>query len=522
MLRTSQVSVGRSAARTFAAMLAVGALAAVLLLAACGGDAPATVAPPATQAATATEMPTSAPDPTATPVPQDTSAPTEEPTEAPEPTPSPEPTAMAVPSLVTQPTEAPVTPAPSATPAPTAAPATPMPTVAPATPEPTVAPATPMPTAAPATPEPTAAPAPVTPCEGVRGGEIGNCAPEFQGTQEWINSEPLSMEGLRGKVVLIDFWTYSCINCIRTIPFLQTWHERYADEGLVIVGVHTPEFEFEKVYDNVVEATMDMGVGWPVVQDNEFQVWSDYSNRFWPAKYLIDKDGVIQFRHFGEGAYAETEEEIRKLLAEIGSEADTLAMPLPENSQERDETFIEEGGRQTPELFAGWRFTQNRGGIGQPETYVVAAQESYAAGNQDGVEAEFTLPELLSPNLIYFHGPWLIGPESAVHARETEGFSDAIVLVYSARSVNTVLTSESGEPYKVIVSVNNQYLTEENRGEDVIIGEDGESYVLVDSPKAYKLVEHSEWQERQVLAMTSLSDDFGLFSFTFGTYEDGF
>ncbi len=156
------------------------------------------------------------------------------------------------------------TPAPTTPPAATATPApavAPQPTAAPAT---IAAPATPQPTAAPpasAAPQPTAAPAtPVAPCEGTRGGETGNCAPEFAGTQKWINSQPLLMQELRGKVVLIDFWAYSCINCIRTLPFLQTWHERYADEGLVIVGVHTPEFEFEKVYDNVVQATKDMGV----------------------------------------------------------------------------------------------------------------------------------------------------------------------------------------------------------------------------------------------------------------------
>ncbi len=199
-------------------------------------------------------------------------------------------------------------------------------------------------------------------------------------------------------------------------------------------------------------------------------------------------------------------------------------MPLPAN-QQTDPTYLTGAQRRrTPELFAGWRFTtqQQRGGFGQPDTYLQAAQTSYQAGDQKGVVAEFELPEQIAPDLIYFHGPWSIGPESAVHARETEGYSDAIVLLYSARSVNAVLTSESGEPYKVVVTVNREYLTDETKGEDIIIGDDGESYVLVDSPKAYKLIEHEEWQERQVLQMFSESDDFGLFSFTFGTYEDGF
>ena len=158
----------------------------------------------------------------------------------------------------------------------------------------------------------------IPPCVGSTGGRIGDCAPEFMGTQEWINSDPLTLDNLRGNVVLIDFWTYTCVNCIRTLPFLQEWYDRYADEGLVIVGVHTPEFEFEKIFDNVVEATKDEEVVWPVVQDNDFAVWRSYSNRYWPAKYLIDQAGVIRYTHFGEGKYAETEEMIRKLLEEGG------------------------------------------------------------------------------------------------------------------------------------------------------------------------------------------------------------
>ena len=478
------------------------------LLAACGSEDTPTV-PTATAVPAATSVPATIP-PTVAP-------PTREPTAISEPTAAPDPTAMP---------EATTAPEPTEIPAPTAEPTT-APETTPAlsssngeTPAATEPAETPAPTAVPSAP-------PQDPCEGERGGEVGNCAPEFAGTQEWVNSDPFTMQSQLGKVVLIDFWTYSCINCIRTLPFLQTWHERYADEGLVIVGVHTPEFEFEKIYDNVVDATVDMGVAWPVVQDNDYAVWSSYNNRFWPAKYLIDKDGVIRYRHFGEGKYAETEEEIRKLLAEIGAESDALAMPLPED-QKRDSTYLASNVRPTPELFAGWVFVDShyRAGrglyIGQIEPYQDAARVSYLAGNQEGAVAEFVQPAQLQADMIYFHGPWSIGPESAVHARETDEYTDAIILLYSARSVNAVLTSESGEPYKVLVTVNNEYLTEENKGEDVVIGEDGESYITVASPKAYRIVEHADFEERQVLAMSSLSDDFGLFSFTFGAYEDGF
>ena len=369
---------------------------------------------------------------------------------------------------------------------------------------------------------PQAAAESLAPCEGSRGGAVGDCAPEFAGTQEWINSEPLSMEALRGKVVLIDFWTYTCVNCIRTLPFLREWHDRYADDGLVIVGVHTPEFEFEKIYDNVAQATQDEGVVWPVVQDNEFSVWRSYSNRYWPAKYLIDRSGEIQYRHFGEGKYAETEEWIRQLLEEGGMAAIDPNLSLPED-QQRDSAF-RLGMDVTRELFAGWKFTaaQRRGGIGQGDEYLQAARASSEEDGYPPVVMQFEAPGKLEPNLIYFHGPWAIGPESARHAKITTHHDDYLSLVYSARSVNAVLTSESGEPYEVQITVNGEYLTGENKGDDVIIGEDGVSFLRVTEPKLYKIVEHSDWQGEQELRMSSMSDDFGLYSFTFGVYEDGY
>lgn len=148
------------------------------------------------------------------------------------------------------------------------------------------------------------------------GHEVGDLAPEFGGIAAWINSGPLTMEGLRGNVVLVDFWTYTCINCINTFPFLKQMHAEYADDGLVIVGVHSPEFEFEKIYDNVVEAAQKDALVWPIAQDNDFTTWDRYKNRYWPIEYLIDEDGVIRYTHIGEGAYAETEDVIRELLAE--------------------------------------------------------------------------------------------------------------------------------------------------------------------------------------------------------------
>ncbi len=141
-------------------------------------------------------------------------------------------------------------------------------------------------------------------------------APEFAGIERWLNSQPLSMEGLRGKVVLVDFWTYSCINCINTLPYIKQWHDKYKDQGLVVVGVHTPEFPFEKSTANVQAAIKRFDIRYPVAQDNRYATWSAYHNRYWPALYLVDAEGKVVYQHFGEGQYAETEAAIRNALTQ--------------------------------------------------------------------------------------------------------------------------------------------------------------------------------------------------------------
>ena len=164
-------------------------------------------------------------------------------------------------------------------------------------------------------------------------------APKIMGIEGWINSEPLDLETLRGKVVLIDFWTYSCINCIRTLPHIKEWYKKYKDNGLVIIGVHTPEFEFEKKLSNVQSAVKDFGITYPVALDNNYSTWQNYDNHYWPAHYLINQDGAISYTHFGEGNYLETENEIRKLLK------------LPLLNQLTEEKSFH--GRITPETYLG-------------------------------------------------------------------------------------------------------------------------------------------------------------------------
>jgi len=335
-------------------------------------------------------------------------------------------------------------------------------------------------------------------------------APEIQGISRWINSEPLTMEELRGRVVLVDFWTYTCVNCIRTFPYLKSWHDRYQDDGLVIVGVHAPEFEFEKDYDNVLEATQANGIAWPVALDNDFETWRNYSNRYWPAKYLIDQHGTVRYNHFGEGAYDTTERMIRRLLEETGADLsdDERASPAP---QAIDPLFLEvRNGEVTRELYAGSVRGPASGSVQQPE-YL-----------QDvGNVVHFDAPEELRAGAIYFDGAWRIGLEEARHGRETTGYEDSLSPVYSARSVNAVLTSETGEPYKVLITLDAENLTEQNKGADVIIDSNGESYLWVDEPRLYAVIETPNYVRRSTLKMASNSEDFGLFAFTFGIYEDG-
>jgi thiol-disulfide isomerase/thioredoxin len=142
--------------------------------------------------------------------------------------------------------------------------------------------------------------------------------PEFSGIDKWLNSPPLTMQQLRGKVVLVDFWTYTCINCVRTLPYVKSWYDKYKDQGLVVVGVHTPEYPFERSTANVATALKRFDIRYPVAQDNRYATWTAYDNQYWPALYLIDKRGRIVYSHSGEGQYAETEAQIRRLLAQPG------------------------------------------------------------------------------------------------------------------------------------------------------------------------------------------------------------
>jgi cytochrome c biogenesis protein CcdA/thiol-disulfide isomerase/thioredoxin len=231
-------------------------------------------------------------------------------------------------------------------------------------------------------------------------------APDFHGVTRWLNSEPLTLRGLRNRVVLVDFWTYSCINCLRTLPYIRAWDERYRDAGLTIVGVHSPEFAFERVESNVRENVRKLGVRYPVALDNDFVTWQSWRNQYWPAKYLIDKRGHVRYYHFGEGDYAETEEAIRTLLGADAPDASGLADKSPH-------------GRVTPESYVGYeRFDRNGGDR-------IVKDKPYA----------YTFPRGLSENELALSGIWTVQGERAV-----AGLSAGLRMQYRARDVYLVLT----------------------------------------------------------------------------------
>ena len=247
-------------------------------------------------------------------------------------------------------------------------------------------------------------------------------APEFAGVTRWLNSPPLSMRALRGKVVLVDFWTYTCINCLRTLPYLRAWDERYRDRGLVIVGVHTPEFAFEKDSGNVRDAIARSRLRYPVAQDNDYETWNAWRNLYWPAKYLIDARGQVRYTHFGEGAYKVTEHAIRSLLQEAGARRLGALVDKPA-----------ERLRQ--------RLT--------PETYVGAARaERWVVRPRPGVHDYPDATGELYRDTFALAGRWRVDDESATAVR------DAVIRArITSRAVYLVLGSRGGRARRVEVAV---------------------------------------------------------------------
>lgn len=316
-------------------------------------------------------------------------------------------------------------------------------------------------------------------------------APELAKIGGHINTEPITLADLKGKVVLVDFWTYSCINCIRTIPYLNAWHEKYADQGLVIVGVHAPEFEFEKNIDNVKAAVEKYGIEYPVVQDNDKGTWKAYENRYWPRKYLVDDEGYIRYDHIGEGAYAETEKIIQSLLAERAANSGQTISIDGTTSQPESAQSVEFGRIRTPELYFGYQFARAK--LGNAEGFNPGQVVNYdIAGNSS-----------IQPNTIYLSGEWRNDKDSMA----LQGQVGKIVLTYSAKSVNIV----AGGQGELHIVEDGAQLTTEGRGNDV--SEAGK--VAIDGQRLYNVARHDDYGTRTI-EITAIGEGFQIYTFTFG------
>jgi cytochrome c biogenesis protein CcdA/thiol-disulfide isomerase/thioredoxin len=311
-------------------------------------------------------------------------------------------------------------------------------------------------------------------------------APEFTQTQQWFNTaggEGLSIEELTGdgRVVLIDFWTYTCINCIRTLPYLKEWDSTYRDEGLTIVGVHSPEFAFEKDASNVEAAIADYGLDYPVVQDNELGTWNAFGNQYWPAKYLIDAGGKVRYTHFGEGEYETTEQAIRTLLAEAGESG--LGSGAEAEAERADP------GVTTPETYFG--ALRAEGFVNGP---INLGPHDFGGGSR---------PADLPPDYLAYRGEWEISRESG-----TAGPRAAIDVRFGARRVFCVLGSP-GEPRRLRVLLDGRPIADELAGEDVEGGE-----ATISEQRLYRLVE-LPGAERHTLTLEPEPGIEG-YAFTFG------
>lgn len=363
-------------------------------------------------------------------------------------------------------------------------------------------------------PAPSEAPEPAT-AESARTGDE-RLAPELVGLNNWINSEPLTLEGQRGNVVLIDFWTYTCINCLRTLPYIKNWHEKYANQGLVIIGVHTPEFDFEKDGDNVVAFMNKEMLKYAVAQDNDYGTWRAFENQYWPAKYLIDKDGYIRYMHFGEGAYEETERQIRDLLAEKGASIAQISLDTrPELAPDPSAASGDPLTSQTRELYAGYERNFSAAAARRVPPYIVQ-REFYDEIDHD---AEYQDPGEHVNHFIYLHGLWHNGRESLTHARTTENYEDYLLVKFYARSVNVVIAPQGAEGYDVKVTLDGKPLDRTQAGADVRLDQDGNTYVRVDEARMYRIVKLPEFGGHE-LKLSSNSNDFTVFAYTFGSYID--
>jgi cytochrome c biogenesis protein CcdA/thiol-disulfide isomerase/thioredoxin len=316
--------------------------------------------------------------------------------------------------------------------------------------------------------------------------------PALDGATAWLNSEPLTPAGLRGKVVLVDFWTYSCINCLRTLPYVESWAEKYKDHGLVVIGVHTPEFAFEKDANNVRRAVGELGVTYPVALDNDYAIWRRFNNQYWPAHYFIDSTGHVRGHHFAEGEYDESEQIIRELLTQAGytnlpvagfrAASGTGVQAAPDLAQD-----------QSPETYIGYRRAQSFQSPG---------------GLVDDQPHEYAVPTTLDLNQWALSGTWTVDREKAV----LNAAPGRVVYGFSARDLHLVLgPSAAGKPIRFRVRLDGA-APGSSHGADT----DAAGFGVIHDQRLYQLIRQSGAVGAHVFSIEFLDDGVQAYAFTFG------
>lgn len=312
-------------------------------------------------------------------------------------------------------------------------------------------------------------------------------APALAGIAEYINATEEELAAMmEDKVVLYDIWTYSCINCVRTLPYITAWDAKYSDKGLLIVGVHSPEFEFEKDPANVAKAVEKHGIAYPVVMDNDRQTWDAFENRYWPRKYIADHEGYIRYDHIGEGAYAETERVIQELLAERAS---ALGMRTAAAEPLVDVAEFEHTRYRTPELYLGYELAFGRSQLGNAE------------GFRPGQTVQYSIPGTVAPHMFYMDGDW---ENNSDHMRMVSA-EGRILLPYTAKQVNIVASGDA----RIDVLIDGLPVEAGIAGSDL-----RDSALLIDGPGLYNVIEGQSAEARTI--ELSASGDLEMYTFTFG------
>jgi thiol-disulfide isomerase/thioredoxin len=314
-------------------------------------------------------------------------------------------------------------------------------------------------------------------------------APDLVGIAHYLNTTPKELtEEIKDKVVLYDIWTYSCINCVRTLPYITAWNDKYADQGLLIVGIHSPEFEFEKDPKNVEMAIGKYGIKYPVVLDNDMETWKAFENNYWPRKYIADHEGYIRYDHIGEGDYQETEKIIQQLLEERST---SLGIEMTSNAPLVDIEEFEHSMFRTPELYFGYKFAQNRNQLGNEE------------GFQPGKTISYSEPNNIDLHKFYLTGDWKNYDDSMELISET----GTIKLLYNAKEVNIVTENDA----ELEIFLDGIPIPTEYAGKDIT----SVSTLQVTEAGLYNVI-NSESSASHVMEIKITGEGFQIFTFTFG------